>query len=353
MGIGKGGSWGNPLNWIPNSLNEVGGVAKDIYRMNTGGGGKKSNLGVFTSGGVRVPSPTILGATSGPQGGWDPNARFPSVTEDSGDQPAADGNTAMLAALASMFKQSSGSSGPSAASIAAAAKARQDQAALDQYAGNIIGQIDTGSYKEPYTAMAGTLAKYLGEAQTGIGSAYDAADKAALAAQAANPYADVTAAEETVSPALSSLLMSQGVDPAVAQANVASNTGAATARQNAFNDFIKGMSANYDVGAAGRVADVGVNRAQTLSDLLGQNTAYGTQIAAKEAETLQGLRDKLGEAASKGANVSGQQKLATEKASKNSDLAEAPKSPKDNQKYNVGKKHYVWKEAKKTWVKAK
>ena len=311
MGIGKGGTWGNPLNWIPNSLNEVGGVAKDIYRMNTGGG-KKSNLGVFTSGGVRVPGPTILGATSGPQGGWDPSSRFPAGAQDSGDVVSPDGgNAAMLQALASMFNQSNA---PSASSIAAAAKARQDQAALDQYAGNLIGQIDTGAYKQPYTEMAGTLAKYLGEAQTGVGTAYDAAEKAALAAQAANPYADVTATQETVAPALSNLLMSQGVDPAVAQANVAANTGAASARQNAFNDFIKGMAANYGAAASGRVADVGVNRAQTLSDLLGQNTAYGTQIAGKQAEALSGLQTKLAEAASKGANVSGQQKLAKEKA---------------------------------------
>lgn len=351
--MSESGSWWNPLNWVDKGIDEAVDVGRDIYRMNTGGKKNKSKLGVFTSGGVRVPGPGIIGQVSQAPGGWDPNSRFPAETDDSGDQPAADGNSAMLQALAAMFKQSSGSSGPSAASIAAAAKAKQDQAALDQYAGDIIGQINTGSYKEPYTAMSGTLAKYLGEAQKGIGSAYDTADIAAKAAQAANPYADVKASEEVVAPALTSLLMSQGVDPAVAQANVASNTGAASARQAAFNDFIKGMAANYGAGAAGRVADVGVNRAQTLSDLLGQNTAYGTQIAAKEAETLQGLKDKLGTAASKGANVSGQQKLATEKASKKSDLAEAPKSPKDNQKYNVGKKHYVWKEAKKSWVKAK
>lgn len=39
-------------------------------------------------------------------------------------------------------------------------------------------------------------------------------------------------------------------------------------------------------------------------------------------------------------------------ASKNP-LANAPKSPKPNQKYNVGKDHYVWKADKKTWVKSK
>lgn len=306
-------SWWNPLNWVDNSIDEVVDVGRDIYSMNTGGK-KKSNLGVFGSGGIRVPGPGIIGQVSQAPGGWDPNSRFPAGTSDSGDEPAADGNSAMLQALAAMFNQSSGSSGPSAASIAAAAKARQDQAALDQYAGDIIDQIDTGSYKEPYTAMAGTLAKYLGEAQTGVGTAYDAAEKAALAAQTANPYADVKAAEQAVTPALSNLLMSQGVDPAVAQANVAANTSAASARQAAFNDFIKGMAANYGAGAASRVADVGVNRAQTLSDLLGQNTAYGTQIAAKEAEALQGLKDKLGTAASKGANVSGQKKLAAKKA---------------------------------------
>jgi hypothetical protein len=39
-------------------------------------------------------------------------------------------------------------------------------------------------------------------------------------------------------------------------------------------------------------------------------------------------------------------------ASKNP-LANAPTNPKPNQKYNVGKNHYVWKADKKTWVKSK
>jgi hypothetical protein len=34
-------------------------------------------------------------------------------------------------------------------------------------------------------------------------------------------------------------------------------------------------------------------------------------------------------------------------------LANAPKNPKPNQKYNVGTNHYVWKADKKTWVKSK
>ena len=42
----------------------------------------------------------------------------------------------------------------------------------------------------------------------------------------------------------------------------------------------------------------------------------------------------------------------TPTASKNP-LANAPKNPKPNQKYNVGTNHYVWKADKKTWVKSK
>lgn len=38
---------------------------------------------------------------------------------------------------------------------------------------------------------------------------------------------------------------------------------------------------------------------------------------------------------------------------KTNPLANAPKSPKPNQKYNVGSNHYVWKADKKTWVKSK
>ena len=44
---------------------------------------------------------------------------------------------------------------------------------------------------------------------------------------------------------------------------------------------------------------------------------------------------------------------ATKPTASKNPLANAPKSPKPNQKYNVGKDHYVWKADKKTWVKSK
>lgn len=46
-------------------------------------------------------------------------------------------------------------------------------------------------------------------------------------------------------------------------------------------------------------------------------------------------------------------KVAVKPTASKNPLANAPKSPKPNQKYNVGKDHYVWKADKKTWVKSK
>jgi hypothetical protein len=139
------------------------------------------------------------------------------------------------------------------------------------------------------------------------------------------------------------------VDTGASQANVSANREAETQRVNAYNDMMKLLSANYGFGAKQRIADVAQGRAGTLADLTAQNAAYGSQISGKQAEALQGLNEKLMESASKGANVTGQKALATKKT----DIANAPKNPKPNQKYNVGDKHYVWKSDKKTWVKAK
>jgi hypothetical protein len=252
------------------------------------------------------------------------------------------------------------SSGPSASEIAAAAKAKKDQEALDFYAGNILDQISTGSYKQPYTDMSGALAKYLETATGNVNTAYDAANKAALTAQTSNPYLNVTGTAATVDPGLMSLLQSQGVDTGASQANVGANREAEAQRVKAYNDMMKLMSANYGSGATQRITDVAQGRAGTLADLTAQNAAYGSQISGKQAEALQDLNDKLMESASKGANVTGQkkiaedkQKLAAAKTTMKADIAAAPKNPKPNQKYNVGKKHYVWKADKKSWVKAK
>lgn len=276
------------------------------------------------------PMGTFPGMVSQAPGGWDPNSRFtldPNIaTGDTGDvsQPAPGVDIASI--ISSIMGQNSGSSGPSASEIAAAQKAKQDQYALDQYAGNLTGQISSGSYKQPYTDMSAALAKYLETATGNVNTAYDAANKAALTAQTNNPYANVTGTAATVDPGLMSLLQSQGVDTGASQANVGANREAEAQRVNAYNDMMKLMSANYGSGATQRIADVAQGRTGTLADLTAQNSAYGSQIAAKQAAALQDLNDKLAEAASKGADVTGaRKKLADKKAAEKAKPKPKPK----------------------------
>lgn len=274
------------------------------------------------------PIGTFPGMTSQAPGGWNPDSRFtldPNIAQgDTGDvsQPAPGMDIASI--IASITNQDSG---PSASEIAAAQKAKQDQEALDYYAGELLGQVSTGSYKQPYTDMSSALAKYLESATGNVNTAYDAANAAALTAQTNNPYANVTGTAATVDPGLMSLLQSQGVDTGASQANVGANREAETQRVNAYNDMMKLMSANYGSGATQRIADVAQGRTGTLADLTAQNSAYGSQIAAKQASALQDLQDKIAEAASKGANVAGQRKeLADKKAAEKAKPKAKPKA---------------------------
>lgn len=273
------------------------------------------------------PMGTFPGMTAQAPGGWNPDSRFtidPNIaTGDTGDvsQPAPGVDIASI--ISSIMGQDSG---PSASEIAAAQKAKQDQYALDQYAGNITGQIESGSYKKPYTDMSAALAKYLESATGNVNTAYDSANTAALTAQTNNPYANVTGTAATVDPGLMGLLQSQGVDTGASQANVGANREAEAQRVKAYNDMMKLMSANYGSSATQRIADVAQGRTGTLADLTAQNSAYGSQIAGKEAAALQGLNDKLMEAASKGADVTGaRKKLADKKAAEKAKPKEKPK----------------------------
>lgn len=283
---------------------------------------------------ARTPGPVIPGMVSQAPGGWDPNSRFqldPTIVQgNTGDTAAPIGMDAFLASLMQ----------PSAADSAAAAKARQDQQALDYYAGNILDQISTGSYKQPYTDMSGALAKYLETATGNINTAYDSANKAALAAQTANPYTNMVGTAAETDPGLMSLLQSQGLDTGASQTNVLANREAEKQRVTAYNDMLKAMGLSYGARATGRIADVAQGRTNTLADLTAQNAAYGSQISGKQAEALQGLNDKLLEAASKGANVTGQKKeLATKAAKAKADkAAKAAKTAKAKADKAKGKK---------------
>jgi hypothetical protein len=274
------------------------------------------------------PIGTFPGMTSQAPGGWNPDSRFGNTSAieqgDTGDvsQPAPGMDIASI--ISSIMGQDSG---PSASEIAAAQKAKQDQYALDQYAGNISGQISSGSYKQPYTDMSAALAKYLETATGNVNTAYDAANAAAVTAQTNNPYANVTGTAATVDPGLMSLLQSQGVDTGASQANVGANREAEAQRVKAYDDMMKLMSANYGSGATQRIAEVAQGRTGTLADLTAQNSAYGSQIAAKQAAALQDLNDKLAEAASKGADVTGKRKeLADKKAAEKAKPKAKPKA---------------------------
>lgn len=188
-------------------------------------------------------------------------------------------------------------------STAADRKLAMEQAAATQTAKGILDMINTGSYRKPYDAMRSTLADYLSKAQTGIGDVYGGAEAAVRQAYAENPYAGLTGTATTAEPALQALLESQGASTDPLAQLVAANREAAAQRAAGFTDVARLMGSGFGALGSEALGNVGVQRAQSLSDLLGQSQAFGQGITAQEASALAKLQESLSDAMSKGADI--------------------------------------------------
>lgn len=162
-----------------------------------------------------------------------------------------------------------------------AGKSKKTKSPLDIYTQALQKMVQgpvsiSEDYRQPYDELTNQLNTMGQQAEGTVGSSMDQL-KTFLQGQA-NPYANFQAQQTQVSPALSSLLQSQGVstDPLQQYAATvnAQNAGQTTAFQNLANT----LRDVYGAQQAGALQDVETNRANLLSQLGASRMGMGTQI---------------------------------------------------------------------------
>ena len=203
--------------------------------------------------------------------------------------------------LASIFAGLGGGSGGGESASERTARLKAEQAT--RTASGLMDMIASGGYKQPYTDMRSTLAKFLEGATKDIGSAYGGARTAVGEQYAVNPYEGLTGTATVADPALEGLLASQGASTDPLAQMVAANREAAQQRANAFTDVNRQLGTGFTERGKQARADIGSMETQSLLDLLSQGGAYGQQISSKEAAALKSLQDALAETAGQGADL--------------------------------------------------
>lgn len=176
-------------------------------------------------------------------------------------------------------------------------KGKAKKSPLDIYT-QALQKMIQGGYRQPYDELANQLNTMGQQAEGTIGSSMDQL-KTFLQGQA-NPYANFQAQQTQVSPALSTLLESQGVstDPLQQYAATvnAQNAGQATAFQNLANT----MRDIYGAQQTGTISDVEQNRANLMSQLGTSRMGMGAQINQQALGQRNQLMELLLSALAKG-----------------------------------------------------
>ena len=180
------------------------------------------------------------------------------------------------------------------------------------------GHIDPNKTFDPYAqAVLAQLEKQQGapawasKIDQFVNNDIDAA-KAAwgnVPAAEANPYSDMDVAyAEQLAPDMAALLASQGIDPAVYGAQVAGANAGLNAAGSNWENLRRSNAANVDASNAAFNNDVGVMRANSVSNLEAQRAAL--QMAAAQQEesrkqkTIEAIIALLGQGYGAGADVS-------------------------------------------------
>jgi len=160
-----------------------------------------------------------------------------------------------------------------------------------------------GGYRQPYDDLISQLNTMGGQAQSTIDSSMNSLET--LLKGQANPFANFQAAQTQVNPELTTLLQSQGVESTPLQQYATAVNAQQAAQSDAFTNMMSGLSGIYDTQQAGRIADVGINRANLQSGLansqMGMGAAVGQQALGQRNDLMQLLLDAL----SKGGRTKG------------------------------------------------
>lgn len=170
--------------------------------------------------------------------------------------------------------------------------------ALDRYTQAIQNMLTSGSYRKPQDDLLARLQTMYGQAQPQVNTAMD--NLTGFLQGQTNPYAGLQAQTTQVTPALSELLQSQGVNQTpleqLAAVTQAQNTGQSTAFQN----LIGSMQNMWQGNQAGQMQDVASQKADLQTQLQNSLLGAGSQLNTKAAGQQQDLMTMLLSALAKG-----------------------------------------------------
>ena len=169
---------------------------------------------------------------------------------------------------------------------------------LDRYTQAIQNMLTGGAYRKPQDDLLARLQTMYGQAQPQVNTAMD--NLTGFLQGQTNPYAGLQAQTTQVTPALSELLQSQGVNQTpleqLAAVTQAQNTGQSTAFQN----LIGSMQNMWKGNQAGQIQDVASQKADLQTQLQNSLLGAGTQLNTKAAGQQQDLMTMLLSALAKG-----------------------------------------------------
>lgn len=152
--------------------------------------------------------------------------------------------------------------------------------------------LDTGSYLNPITALQGQLNTLYGQAQGNIGAANTALMNY-LAANMANPYANVQAQGAVSAPQFADLLGEQGVSTAPLQAEAALQSQIAGDTGAQFKNLLGVLGSLQGAGAQSRGVEAQMADTFAKQMLEANKGAYGQQLLGMGEDLRQGLQEQI------------------------------------------------------------
>ena len=169
---------------------------------------------------------------------------------------------------------------------------------LDRYTQAIQGMLTGGSYRQSQDDLLARLQTMYGQAQPQINTAMD--NLTGFLQGQTNPYAGLQAQTTQVTPALSELLQSQGVNQTPLQQLAAVTQAQNTGQSDAFQNLIGSMQNMWTGNQAGQLADVNAQKANLQTQLENARLGAGAQLNKEAAGQQQDLMKMLLSALSKG-----------------------------------------------------
>lgn len=170
--------------------------------------------------------------------------------------------------------------------------------ALDRYTRQLQSMLTSGSYAKPYGDLEAKLGELYGQAQPKINEAMTNLQTTLQSMQ--NPYENFQAQTTQVTPELSQLLQSQGVNANPLQEMAALTQAQNAGQSTAFGNLANTLKGLYGANQTGMVQDVATQQANLTNALEQSRLGFGAQIANQRMDKQNSLMQQLLAAIAKG-----------------------------------------------------